>query len=80
MDRFVLTITSWIVKTAYSGGAISSGGTLSGFLYFGKIQGKYPMLMYTDKSWKDDVIQIPLGSWPNEISQQELEKMGLALQ
>jgi hypothetical protein len=78
--QIVSTITSWIVKTAYSGGAISSGGTLSGFLYFGKIKGEYPMLMYTNKSWKDDVIEIPLGSWPNEMSQQELGKMGLALQ
>jgi len=64
--RTVFTMTAWIAQTAYNGGAISSGGYLSGYLYFGKIKGVNPMLMYEQKSWIDQnkVIQIPLGNWP----------------
>ncbi len=66
--RTVFTMTNWIGQTAYNGGAISSGGYLSGYLYFGKIKGVNPMLMYEQKSWinQNKVIQIPLGNWPIE--------------
>ncbi|HXQ27243.1 MAG TPA: hypothetical protein VN822_12605 [Candidatus Acidoferrales bacterium] len=62
------TMATWIVQTAYTGGAISPGGYLSGYLYLGKTNGINSMLMYGPKAWvdRDKYIQIPLGNWPIE--------------
>lgn len=63
----VSSITQWIAQHSFEGGAISSGGHLSGFLYFEKIKGVNPMLMYgTEKmADTDHAINIPLGDWPD---------------
>jgi hypothetical protein len=62
----VSTMAAWVTRTGYAGGAISSGGSLGGYLYFGKIKGSQPMLMYNPKAQAgtSKYISIPLGNWP----------------
>lgn len=59
-------IAQFTAKSAFDGGAVSPGGALSGFLYFGKVAGIYLWLDYKPRSWTDKIIAIPLGNWPIE--------------
>ena len=59
----------------FRGGAISSGGSLMGIVYFGKFKGVHPTLIYAPKSWvaKGNEIEIPLGlgDWPDDGQNQK---------
>ena len=60
------TMINWIARTAFSGGVISPGGHLYGILYFPKIGGVNPMLMYSHKEWAQTAsLKLPLGNWIN---------------
>jgi hypothetical protein len=65
-------IVEQVARTAFTGGAITPNKAISGFLYFGKIKGVHPWLMYVPgASMVDTVtpeiakkaIRIPLGDW-----------------
>lgn len=56
-------------RSLFEGGAISPGGSLSGFVYVGKVAGIHPWLMYEPNTWTASKrqISIPLGNWPIEV-------------
>jgi hypothetical protein len=70
-QQSVFAMSGWVVQTAYAGGAISPGGSLSGYVYFGKVKGVNPWLTYGPKEWMDrgKFVSIPLGNWPIETGQ-----------
>jgi hypothetical protein len=57
------TMIEWIERTSFVGGVISPGGHLYGILYFPKISGASPMLMYSHKDWRQAAsLKLPLGT------------------
>lgn len=57
------SIVDWVAHTGFVGGVISPHGSLAGILFFPKVKGVNPMLLYTSIEWKDANLKLPLGDW-----------------